>query len=158
IFRLWLAPNGTFTDPAGTDIAIKTDFGAVTTTSTDAGSYYKIATSKLSLHVNKAPLRFSLYKADDTTLGGAETTGRTWTNSQTPQARSGGTDEQFYGTGLRLGSWALRDMTVPIAVDNKWRENNNASPAPFYMSTNGYGVLRNTWAPGSYAFTGPSTF
>nr|WP_232733746.1 discoidin domain-containing protein [Kitasatospora sp. CB02891] len=45
---------------------------------------------------------------------------------------------------------------MPVAVSNQWTENSNASPAPFYLSTNGYGVLRNTWAPGSYNFDAPT--
>lgn len=155
IFRIQLAPNGTFTDPAGTDITIKTDFGATGTTLTDAGAYYRIATSAVNLRITKSPLKFAAYRADNATLLWQESAPLSWTGSATTQSLSRGTDEQFYGTGLRLGEWALRDKTVPIAGDNKWQQNSNASPAPFYMSTNGYGVLRNTWAPGSYAFGTP---
>ncbi|MFF4497137.1 TIM-barrel domain-containing protein [Streptomyces sp. NPDC001546] len=158
IFRLWLSPDGSFTDdPAGTDLAPTTDFGPVTARSTDAGPYYRITTGSLSLHVNKSPLTFSLYRADDTTPVWQETQPTKWGGGKTTQYLARGADEQFYGTGLRLGEWALRDKTVPVAVDNKWRENNNASPAPFYMSTHDYGVMRNTWAPGSYAFNAPTT-
>ena len=157
IFRLWLAPTGTFTDPAAGKLAIATDFGAVSTTATDMGAYHRIATGAVSLRVYKSPLRFGLYSADNATRIWEESTGLTWTGTQTTQTLSRGATEQFYGTGLRLGDWALRDKVVPIAIDNKWRENNNASPAPFYLSTAGYGVMRNTWAPGSYSFTSPVT-
>ncbi|MET9885434.1 TIM-barrel domain-containing protein [Streptomyces sp. NPDC006430] len=158
IFRLWLSPDGSFTnDPAGSDLAPTTDFGSVDTGFTDAGAYYRITTGALNIHVNKNPLRFSVYRADDSTLVWQETQPTSWTSAQTTQYLARGADEQFYGTGLRLGEWALRGKTVPVAVDNKWRENNNASPAPFYMSTNGYGVMRNTWAPGSYGFNAPTT-
>ncbi|MFH7597189.1 TIM-barrel domain-containing protein [Streptomyces racemochromogenes] len=158
IFRLWLSPDGSFTDdPAGADLAATTDFGPVDARYTDAGTYYRITTGSLSLHVNKSPLMFSLYRADDTTPVWQETQPTRWGGGKTVQTLARGADEQFYGTGLRLGEWALRDKTVPVAVDNKWRENDNASPAPFYMSTNNYGVMRNTWAPGSYAFTAPTT-
>jgi alpha-glucosidase len=152
IFRLWLAPDGTFTDPAAGKLALRTDFGPVTSTSTDAGGYYKIATSALTLRAYKSPLHFELYKADNTTLVWRESAGLSWTGTQATQKLARGTDEQFYGTGLRLGEWALRDKSVPIAIDNKWRENTNASPAPFYLSTAGYGVMRNTWATGQYDF------
>ncbi|HVK24444.1 MAG TPA: discoidin domain-containing protein [Actinokineospora sp.] len=154
VFRLWLAPTGTFTDPAAGKIAIKTDFGAVSPTYTDAGTYYKISTSALTLRAYKSPLKFELYKADNTTAVWKESTGLTWDAqaSTATQSLARATDEQFYGTGFRLGNWALRDLTVPVAVDNQWKENTNASPAPFYWSTNGYGVVRNTWAPGQYAF------
>ncbi|WP_405714794.1 discoidin domain-containing protein [Streptomyces xanthophaeus] len=158
IFRLWLSPDGSFTDdPAGTDLAPTTDFGSVATSFTDAGPYYRVTTGALSLRVNKSPLQFSVYRADNTTLVWQETQPTAFAPGRTTQYLARGADEQFYGTGLRLGEWALRGKTVPVAVDNRWRENDNASPAPFYMSTNGYGVMRNTWAPGSYGFNAPST-
>ncbi|MET9610223.1 TIM-barrel domain-containing protein [Streptomyces sp. NPDC006512] len=157
VFRLWLSPDGSFTDdPAGSDLAPTTDFGPVDTAYSDAGTHYRITTGALSIHVEKSPLRFSVYRADDSTLVWQETRPTTWGGGKTTQYLARGADEQFYGTGLRLGEWALRGKTVPVAVDNKWRENDNASPAPFYMSTNGYGVMRNTWAPGSYAFDAPT--
>ncbi|MFJ5807653.1 TIM-barrel domain-containing protein [Streptomyces sp. NPDC093093] len=158
VFRLWLAPDGTFTDdPAGSDLAPTTDFGPVDSASADAGTYYRITTGALSIRVHKAPLRFSVLRADDSTLLWEESRPTSWSGGRTTQYLTRGADEQFYGTGLRLGEWALRGKTVPVAVDNRWRENTNASPAPFYMSTNNYGVMRNTWAPGSYGFNEPAT-
>ncbi|MDK9495257.1 discoidin domain-containing protein [Streptomyces katrae] len=157
IFRLWLSPDGAFTnDPAGSDLAPTADFGPVNASWTDAGGHFRITTGALTIRVNKSPLRFSVYRADDTTLVWQETQPTSWGGGKTTQYLARGADEQFYGTGLRLGEWALRGKTVPVAVDNKWRENDNASPAPFYMSTNDYGVMRNTWAPGSYAFDAPT--
>ncbi|MEU8777676.1 TIM-barrel domain-containing protein [Streptomyces sp. NPDC048606] len=157
IFRLWLSPDGSFTDdPARKDLAPTTDFGPVGASWTDAGAYYRITTGALSIRVNKSPLTFSVYRADDSTPVWRETRPTTWGGGKTTQYLARGADEQFYGTGLRLGEWALRDKTVPVAVDNRWRENDNASPAPFYMSTNRYGVMRNTWAPGSYSFGAPT--
>ncbi|RSS51732.1 DUF5110 domain-containing protein [Streptomyces sp. WAC07061] len=157
VFRLWLSPDGAFTnDPAGSDLAQTTDFGPVNANWTDAGTHFRITTGALSIRVNKSPLRFSVYRADDTTLVWQETQPTSWGGGKTTQYLARGADEQFYGTGLRLGEWALRGKTVPVAVDNKWRENDNASPAPFYMSTNDYGVMRNTWAPGSYSFDAPT--
>ncbi|MFJ7962448.1 TIM-barrel domain-containing protein [Streptomyces sp. NPDC096324] len=157
IFRIWLSPTGSFTDdPAGKDLAITTTFGSVGTTLTDAGGYWRIGTSAVSLRINKSPLTFALYRQDDSTLVWSESQPTSWAGNQTTEYLTRGADEQFYGTGLRLGEWALRDKTVPVAVSNRWTENTNASPAPFYMSTNGYGVMRNTWAPGSYTFGAPS--
>uniref|UniRef100_UPI001C4F0EC9 TIM-barrel domain-containing protein n=1 Tax=Streptomyces sp. NRRL B-24572 TaxID=1962156 RepID=UPI001C4F0EC9 len=157
VFRIWLSPTGTFTDdPAGTDLATDTDFGAVGATLTDADDHWRVSTSEISLHINKSPLKFALYKADDSTLVWSESEPTSWTTSQTTQHLNRAADEQFYGTGLHLGDWALRDKTVPVAVSNQWTEGTNASPAPFYMSTNGYGVMRNTWAPGSYDFGAPT--
>jgi alpha-glucosidase len=156
ILRVWVAPDGTFTDPASADITVRTDFGTVASSLTDAGSYFRITTSALVLRIVKAPLRLEAYRPDGRLLW-RETQPLDWAAGRTTQRLQRAADEQFYGTGLRLGEWALRDKTVPIAVDNRWQENTNASPAPFYLSTNGYGVLRNTWAPGSYGFTDPVT-
>ncbi|MFC9331641.1 TIM-barrel domain-containing protein [Kitasatospora sp. NPDC057015] len=159
IFRLWISPDGTFSDdPAGTSLAIRTDFGAVTTSYTDETTYYKITTPGLTIRVNKSPLQFSTYRSDNSTLVWKESAPTDWTTTQTTQHLSEGADEQFYGTGLHLGEWALRGRTVPVSVGGGWKEGTNASPAPFYMSTNGYGVMRNTWAPGSYSFGSPGGF
>ncbi|MBW1595642.1 TIM-barrel domain-containing protein [Streptomyces sp. JJ38] len=158
VFRIWLSPDGTFADdPAGSKLAVTTDFGPVSSSLSDENGQYRITTPALSITVDKSPLTFSVHRADGT-LVWRESEPLSWTGTQTSQRLARGADEQFYGTGLRLGEWALRGKTVPIAVDNAWRENSNASPAPFYMSTNGYGVMRNTWAPGSYSFTAPSVF
>ena len=152
VFRLHVGPGGSFTDPGAGKILATTNFGPVTVTVSDAGTYQKLETSSVVLRANKNPLRFALYKKDNSTLLWQESSGLSWGDGQARQRLARGADEQFYGTGLRLGQWALRDLTVPVAIDNRWNEGNNASPAPFYMSTNGYGVVRNTWAPGSYAF------
>lgn len=153
VFRMWLGPGGSFTDPVAGQILTGTNFGTVTVTVTDAGTYQRIETSSVVLRANKTPLRFALYKKDNSTLIWQESVGLSWGDGVGRQRLARGANEQFYGTGLRLGQWALRDLTVPVAIDNRWNEGNNASPAPFYMSTNGYGVVRNTWAPGSYAFS-----
>src|SRR5688572_3384848 len=58
IFRIWLAPTGSFTDPAGADIAINQNFGTVSTTWSDAGTYYRINSSAAVLRVYKTPLTF----------------------------------------------------------------------------------------------------
>jgi hypothetical protein len=41
---------------------------------------------------------------------------------------------------------------MEISYSGGWEEGDRPSPAPFYMTYNGYGVLRNSWADGSYDF------
>ncbi|MFI6257781.1 discoidin domain-containing protein [Micromonospora zamorensis] len=156
IFRVWAAPNGTFTEPAANEITVRTDFGGVASTVTDDGTAFRITTAAVVIRINKNPLTMQVLRPDGRPVW-REAQPLDWSAGRTTQRLVRDADEQFYGTGLRLGEWALRDKTVPIAVDNQWRENTNASPAPFYLSTNGYGVLRNTWAAGSYGFTAPVT-
>ncbi|MFJ8443748.1 DUF4968 domain-containing protein [Kitasatospora griseola] len=95
IFRIWLSPNGAFTnDPAGSDLAVTTAFGSVGATLSDAGTYWRIDTGAIALRINKTPLTFALYRADNTTLLWAESQLTSWTTSQTTQYLNRGTDEQ----------------------------------------------------------------
>lgn len=50
-----------------------------------------------------------------------------------------------------------RGHRVRVSIDYNWADGGNPNAAPFYMSTAGYGVYRNTWSPGYYDFTqGPA--
>src|SRR3954447_8263905 len=59
VFRLWMAPDGNFTDPANTpptdpgapasDIVAKTDYGAPQTAWRDRGTYYSFTTGKIEV-------------------------------------------------------------------------------------------------------------
>ena len=42
--------------------------------------------------------------------------------------------------------------TINVAVDNTYVDGSASSPSPFYYSSNGYGVLRNTFSTGQYDF------
>lgn len=131
VFRLWLSPDGAFTnDPAGSDLAPTTDFGPVSTGYTDAGSYYKITTGSVSIRVNKAPLQFSVYRADDSTLVWQETQPTSWTGSQTTQYLARGADEQFYGTGLRLGSGRCAARPYPSRSTTSGGRTTTPAPRP----------------------------
>ncbi|WP_309115458.1 hypothetical protein [Saccharothrix sp.] len=114
-----LAPGGSYTDPGNGKILTGTNFGAVGVTVSDAGTYQEIETSSVVLRAYKTPLKFALYKKDNTTLIWLESSGLSWGDGQARQRLTRQTDEQFYGTGLRLGTWALRDLTVPVAIDNR---------------------------------------
>ena len=45
-----------------------------------------------------------------------------------------------------------RGKSIKIANTNNWVDGGVASPNPFYWSSDGYGVLRNTFADGTYDF------
>ena len=59
-------------------------------------------------------------------------------------------DEYFYGGGVQNGRFSHAGKKIEIVNTNSWTDGGVASPAPFYWSTNGYGVLCHTFAPGSY--------
>lgn len=60
--------------------------------------------------------------------------------------------EYFYGGGVQNGRFSHRGEIINIVNENNWTDGGVASPAPFYWSTRGYGVIRNTFKPGKYDF------
>jgi alpha-glucosidase (family GH31 glycosyl hydrolase) len=111
-----------------------------------------MSTGKVALRAYKKPLRFAMYKADNTTLVWEETKGLTY-GKETVQYLKRATNEYFYGGGMQNGRFSHRDKTILMRIDWNWEDGGAPNPAPFFMSTNGYGALRNTYAPGEYAFT-----
>ncbi|HEY3558629.1 MAG TPA: NPCBM/NEW2 domain-containing protein [Kribbella sp.] len=166
VFRLWMAPDGNFTDPANTpptdpgapasDIVTKTDYGTPQTAWRDRGTYYSFTTGKIEVRAQKSPLKFSVYRSNGQ-LVWAETAPLSWTDTSTTQTLGRGADEQFFGGGMQNGRFSHRDQTIKISKDFNWEDGGNPNASPYYMSTAGYGVLRNTFDPGSYNFASPVT-
>jgi alpha-glucosidase (family GH31 glycosyl hydrolase) len=68
-----------------------------------------------------------------------------------------GADEQFFGGGEQNGSFSHRGQTMYVANSFDWNEGGYNNSQPFYLSSAGYGVFRNTFAPGVYTFASPVT-
>lgn len=60
---------------------------------------------------------------------------------------------------MQNGRWSHRNHTIRISTDFNWADGGNPNAVPFYLSTAGYGVYRNTWSKGEYDFaeTNPAT-
>ncbi|MFF9196331.1 NPCBM/NEW2 domain-containing protein [Streptomyces sp. NPDC014779] len=156
-FRLELAPDGKFTDPTGQDI-VRPQGPPPVTHWTDRGDRYELGTARVTLRVHKSPLRFSALRADGTPLW-TETRGLTWNQDRTVQTLARGADEQFYGAGMQngRGNTSHRGKTVEVGVDYNWNDGGHPNSVPFYLSSAGYGVYRNTYAPNTYSFGEPVT-
>ncbi|MCX5383414.1 NPCBM/NEW2 domain-containing protein [Streptomyces sp. NBC_00083] len=156
-FRIQLAPDGTFTDPTGSDIVLPQGKPPAARWK-DRGDRYELSTDKVTLRAFKSPLRFALYKADGTQLW-AETKPLSWTKDTTTQTLSRGATEQFYGGGMQngRGNTSHRDQRIEVGVDDNWNDGGHPNSVPFYLSTAGYGVFRNTYAPNTYDFGQPVT-
>jgi alpha-glucosidase (family GH31 glycosyl hydrolase) len=151
IFRMQMSYNGQFADPAGNDIVINPPSGKVEVKFTEKDGYYLMATSKIALRAYLNPLRFAMYKPDNTTLVWEEANGLTY-GKETVQHMKRADSEFFYGGGMQNGRFSHRDKTILMRIDWNWEDGGAPNPAPFYMSTKGYGALRNTYAPGEYTF------
>ncbi|XMN10044.1 NPCBM/NEW2 domain-containing protein [Streptomyces griseobrunneus] len=156
-FRIELAPDGRFTDPTGDDIVLPQG-KAPRTRWKDRGDRYELSTGEVTLRAYKKPLRFALHRADGSRVW-SEAKGLSWTGDTTVQTLARGAGEQFYGAGMQngRGNTSHRDKTVQVAVDYNWNDGGHPNSVPFYLSSAGYGVFRNTYAPGTYAFTDPVT-
>ncbi|MFF7633404.1 TIM-barrel domain-containing protein [Kitasatospora sp. NPDC008050] len=157
VFRLQLAPDGTFTDPPGKEMVPDPPSAIAGTHEFDAGAYWGIASKDLVLRAYKSPLRFALYKSDNRTVVWQETRGLTWTQDAMQQTLARGPQEQFYGAGEQNGSFSHRDQQVHVANSFNWNEGGYNNSQPFYLSSAGYGVFRDTFAPGLYNFADPVT-
>ncbi len=161
IFRLWLGPDGQFTaaQPNETDAQIVpgpfAGVNAIAVKTRDAGDYYRIDSAAAVLRVYKRPLKFALFDKNNAVVIWQETKPITYGPS-TIQTLKRGDNENFFGGGMTNGYFSHRDTVVPVRLNTRgWNDGATPNPAPFYMSTAGYGVLRNTMAPGSYDFHSP---
>jgi alpha-glucosidase len=160
IFRIQVGPRGVFTEaqPTPEDAQIVVFKGpAIQVGWRDAGEYYRIESRDCVLRAYKRPLRFALFDKDNAVAIWQETRPITYGPS-TVQTLRRGEAEHFYGGGMQNGYFSHRDTTINIRLNTRgWGDGSSPNPAPFYMSTAGYGAFRNTMAPGSYAFVSPMT-
>lgn len=61
-------------------------------------------------------------------------------------------NENYYGGGTQNGRFVHTGEIINIANESGWNDGQVSSPNPFYWSTRGYGVLRNTFSDGKYNF------
>jgi hypothetical protein len=167
IFRIWIGPDGNFTEaqPSAEDAQIVVFKGpAIPVSWRDAGDYYKIASKECVLRVYKKPptgtgsgLRFMLSDKDNLVPIWRETRAISYGPS-TVQTLARGENEHFYGGGMQNGYFSHRDTALNIRLNTRgWGDGTTPNPAPFYMSTAGYGAFRNTMTPGVYDFHAPLT-
>lgn len=150
IFRIWLAPDGEYTNPAGNNIVVDYGIKNPHVAMSNAGDYYKFTTAKCVVRVYKNPIRFAMYDKNNKSVLFEESEPLSF-GLKTSQILRRSADEDFYGCGMQQGNFSHKGKALDIAVTG-WDEDQASNPAPFYMSTKGYGAFRNTFAPGRYAF------
>lgn len=152
IFRLWLAPDGEYTNPAADEIVVDYGVKSPSVSVSKTSQYYKFTTSKCVVRVYKNPLRLAMYEKDNKRVIFEESEPITF-GTKTSQVIKASKDEAFYGGGMQQGSFSHAGKNLDISVTG-WDEGQASNPVPFYMSSKGYGVFRNTFSQGKYAFAG----
>ncbi len=172
LFRIWMADGGTgeFTETDASDlpesqkwdlggitsaqdleIVAKKDFGSMPSVSgTEAPAYYEFATPTLKLRAYKDPFCFEMLDADGNTVW-KEAQPITRASGATTQVMATDEDEYFFGGGMQVGYFSHKGRSISISRSG-WGVGTAPSPVPFYMSTSGFGVFRNTYKNGVYDF------
>jgi len=154
LFHVWVGETGKLTDSGdkAAPIVLPHTYAKVDVQVSDQGEYQLFQTSGMALRIYKKPLRMALYKADNKTRLWQETQPLELSDKGSFQTLSSSPDEYFFGGGQQNGAYAFKGKTLEVSYSGGWEEGDRPSPAPFYMSNKGYGVLRNTWSNGSYDF------
>ena len=160
VIRLYMDPNGEFKeDPTPNDASHVTtirekdddEYEGVDAKVED-GDIITVSTDIIELRMEKATGKMELFnKATEQTLW-REAEPLKYTDSETVQTLETSSDEYFYGGGMQNGRFSHKGEIINIRNENNWVDGGVASPTPFYFSTSGYGVMRNTFKPGQYDF------
>ena len=151
IFRIWLSPDGNFTDPAGNDIVINNQSTHPGLKIAEDAKNIYVSSASCKLQIQKNPILFSLYDSRNKMIF-AEKSPLTF-GDKTTQHLVYNNKEYFYGGGMQNGYFSHKDSSILIEKGGGWDAGGRANPAPFYMSSMGYGALRNTFDAGAYDFT-----
>ena len=157
VVRIQVAEKGEFADPRNNpekaQIVIDHISRAGGVTVTDTPKAIEFATEAILLRIDKKTCQLELMDKNRKTLC-RELKPLGIGEKKTVQTLSTKLDEFYFGGGQQNGYFSHKGTKIAIRADGKWNEGGHPNPAPFYMSSKGYGVLRNTFAVGSYDFTG----
>ncbi|HEY1089615.1 MAG TPA: TIM-barrel domain-containing protein, partial [Burkholderiaceae bacterium] len=112
--------------------------------------HWLIKSSALSLRIDKKPLRFKLYRAGEAQPLWQEVQPLDLADKLAVQTLASDKAERFYGGGQQNGRFEFKGRQLEVSYSGGWEEGDRPSPAPFLMSSRGWGMLRNTWSDGSY--------
>ena len=155
VFRILAAFEGKFDDPLSkpgkASIVINDNCDVPNMTVIETGESVEFISGALTLCMQKSNCRFELFDHDNKSI--FKELEPISIGENTVQTLSTGLEEYYYGGGQQNGYFSHKGRNIDIKADGNWDEGGHPNPAPFYMSSNGYGVLRNTFSPGKYDFS-----
>ena len=125
----------------------------ITVSGQDSGDVITIAPadSDVTLTIDKATAKMKLTNQDQVIWEEAESL--KYDGTETVQTLKTKDEEYFYGGGQQNGFFSHKNRKILIENKSTWVSGGVSSPKPFYISTEGYGAMRNTFQPGSYNFS-----
>ncbi|MFT7721995.1 MAG: glycoside hydrolase family 31 protein [Roseateles sp.] len=130
-------------------IVLPRQWAAVEHRVAEQADHVDIQTAALTLRIHRAPLRLELLRANGDALW-QELQPLDLADKRAVQTLSSTADERFYGGGQQNGRFEFKGRELAVSYSGGWEDGDRPSPAPFLMSSRGWGMLRNTWSNGSY--------
>jgi alpha-glucosidase len=157
VLRIWAGANGQLlpAQDKAAAIVVKRYAEKVQHSLADQGDHYLLKTAQLALRIDKKPLRFTLFKAGQAQPLWRETQPLDLADKLSVQTLSSDKSERFFGGGQQNGRFEFKGRQLEVSYSGGWEEGDRPSPAPFLMSSRGWGMLRNTWSDGSYDLRQP---
>ncbi|NQG96913.1 DUF5110 domain-containing protein [Streptococcus suis] len=164
VFRYYVNPDGDFLEnplPSREDrpaVIVNKAFNQYKEQYNETGrlisedSRYIIETEKVWLIFDKETARLSIYDREGNRYVTKELVPVQLGRGASSQTLSQDENEFFFGGGMQNGRFSHKGQKINIVNENNWVDGGVTSPSPFYWSTNGYGVLRNTFQRGFYDF------
>ncbi|WP_374362980.1 TIM-barrel domain-containing protein [Pseudoduganella danionis] len=153
VLHIWAGPKKTgLTGPGdqAAPIVVAQAAGKVEYSVSEQPDHILIRTAALTLKVERKPLRFSLFRTGEAQPLWREVQPLELGDKQSVQVLSSDKAERFFGGGQQNGRYEFKGKQLPVSYSGGWEEGDRPSPAPFLMSSRGWGVLRNTWSDGNY--------
>ncbi|MBQ8857232.1 MAG: discoidin domain-containing protein, partial [Lachnospiraceae bacterium] len=162
IFRYNVDPSGEFSEYAtvmypqlNTTVKIpqypdsSDEYSHPGATVSEADGYIVITAGDTTIKFEKATAKMTVAYKDNVVM---EESDALVLGSQTTQSLVKHDGENFFGGGTQNGRFIHTGETINIANESNWVDGGVASPNPFYYTSEGYGVLRNTFLNGKYHF------
>ncbi len=118
----------------------------------DKGSVIDITTPMVTITVDKKNGLMSVTDLRNGRKVLTQTVPVTFDRGKTSLGFAEKPDEYFYGGGVQNGRFSHKGRRISIENQNSWTDGGVASPAPFYWSTDGYGIMFHTFKKGKYDF------
>ena len=123
----------------------------------EADGSFTLSTGRIAMLIDK---QSGLMRITDTQTGRTvleETAPALFEKNKVTLTLKAAPDEYFYGGGVQNGRFSHRGQQIAIENTNSWTDGGVSSPAPFYWSTGGYGILWHTFKKGIYDFGAEKT-
>lgn len=119
---------------------------------TDSGNQFILENNGLKIMFEKESALMKVLDKKKNQVILEETAPLSFKNDKATQTLKQSSQENYFGGGTQNGRFTHKGTAIQIVNTNNWVDGGVASPNPFYWSTAGYGVVRNTWKPGNYDF------